>query len=68
MRPGEHGYEFKTKAPVSVCVYICRHLHGVTPYKPCSLGSLRYVFDYRQPEVAWTLMRILDWSGVRASR
>jgi len=32
MRPGQHGYEFKTKAPVSVCVYICRHLHGMTPY------------------------------------
>ena len=32
MRPGQHGYEFKTKAPVSMCVYICRHLHGMTPY------------------------------------
>src|SRR5580693_10696049 len=42
MPPGHGGYEFKTRAPMSVYVYICLHLHGMTPYQPCLLGSLRY--------------------------
>ena len=29
IRPGQHGYEFKTRASMSVYVYIYRHLHGM---------------------------------------
>ena len=57
MPPGRDGYEFKTEAPMSVYVYICLHLHGIAIRLSCA-----------QPEVRWTLTRILDQAGVMASR
>jgi hypothetical protein len=58
MRPGQHGYEFKTRARMPVHVYICRHLLGIDAVR----------LSGPQPEVTWTFVRILDRAGVRASR
>jgi hypothetical protein len=66
MRPGQHGYESKTRAPTSVGGYICRHLHGVDALETVFARFAVVRLNRPQPEVTWTFVRILDRAGVRA--
>jgi hypothetical protein len=66
--PGHDGYEFKTRAPMSVCVYICLHLHGIDALPTVFARFAAIRLSGPQPEVRWTLTRILDRAGVMASR
>jgi hypothetical protein len=68
MPAGQHGYEFKTKAPMSVCVYVCRHLHGIDALQAVFARFAAVRLSCPQPEVTWTFVRILDRAGVKASR
>jgi hypothetical protein len=68
MRPGQHGYEFKTKAPMPVYVCLCRHLHGIYALQAEFARFAAVRLSCPQPEVTWTFVRILDRAGVRASR
>jgi hypothetical protein len=68
MRPGHGGYESKTKAPRSVCVYGQAPFAGLTPCQAVFARFAAVRLSCPQPEVTWTLVRILDWAGVRASR
>ncbi len=53
---------------MSVYVYICLHLHG-TDALPTVLARFAAIrLSCPQPEVRWTLTRILDRAGVMASR
>ena len=65
---GHGGYEFKTKAPMSVHVYIYMHLHGIDALPTVFARFAAIRLSGPQPEVTWTLMRILDRAGVMASR
>ena len=68
MRPGHGGYEFKTKVPMSVYVYIYMNLHGIDALLTVFARFAGIRLSGPQPEVTWTLVRILDRAGVRASR
>jgi len=68
MRPGDDGYDFKTKALMSVYVYICMNLHGINALPTVFARFAGIRLSCPQPEVTWTLVRILDWAGVRVSR
>ncbi len=65
---GHGGYEFKTKAPMSVHVYIYMNLHGIDALPTVFARFAAIRLSGPQPEVTWTLMRILDRAGVMASR
>ena len=67
MRSGQHGYEFKTKAPVPVHVYICRHRQGIDALQTVFARFAAVRHSRPRPEVTWTFVRILDRAGVRAS-
>jgi hypothetical protein len=68
MRPGHGGYEFKTKAPMSVYVYIYMNLHGIDAMTTDFARFAAIRRSCPQPEVTWTVVKILDWAGVMASR
>jgi hypothetical protein len=68
MRPVPLGYEFKTKAPMPVHVYICMNIRGLTPYPPCLQRFAAIRLSGPQPEVTWTIVSIQDRAEVRASR
>jgi hypothetical protein len=68
MRPGPRGYEFKTKAPMSVYVIIYMNLHGIDALPTAFARFAAIRLSCPQPEVTWTLVRILDRAGVMASR